>query len=350
MSVVLLLALIGCGETPPVITKPLPSPVVSRKSEVLDATLLQAELGGRPGEAYRVGAGDTLLVVVYGHPELSISQCGGVAAQGSRLAGLVIDNDGTIQLPLIGSVNVAGKTVEDLHKLLEQQLAAYVREPKVTVQVVFSGSIRYYMLGQFTQPGLKYSDRPMRLLEALALGGTVDLQHASLRGAYVTRAERRLPVNFVRLLREGDPMQNIWLRSGDVVFVPDNAGDQVFVFGGVTGSNNRGGAVPLFNGRLDILQALAEAGFGFRERAQGVLSETRVIRSEGDRGELYIVDVERILEGEAATFQLMPGDVIFVPTTALTDWNEAISQLLPSLQSIAALLTPFVQIKFLSQQ
>lgn len=169
---------------------------------------------------------------------------------------------------------------------------------------------------------------------------------ASLRSAYVARRGRRLPINFLRLLRYGDMKQNVPLRSGDIVVVPDNAADRVFVFGGVVGERV-GGAVPFVNGQLDILQALAQAGFGFRERAQGVLSETRVIRSEGDRGELFVVDVERILKGEAGNFYLMPGDVIFVPTTLITDWNLALQQLLPALQATSALLNPFVQIQFL---
>jgi polysaccharide export outer membrane protein len=159
-----------------------------------------------------------------------------------------------------------------------------------------------------------------------------------------------LPINFQRLLRNGDLRHNIRLRTGDVVFVPDNAGDQAFVFGGVVGERTGLGTVQFVHGSLDILQALAQAGFGFRERSQGLLSETRVIRSEGDRGVLFIVDVERILEGEAATFHLMPGDIIFVPTTALTNWNNALNQILPTLQTVSGLLTPFVQIKYLQQK
>ncbi len=153
------------------------------------------------------------------------------------------------------------------------------------------------------------------MLEALSLGGSIALERASLRNAYVARGDKRLPINFRRLLNEGDLRQNIHLRSGDVVFVPDNASEQAFVFGGVFGSNPRGGAVPFMNGHLDLLQALAAAGFGFRERAQSVLSETRVIRSEGDRGELFVVNVEKILDGDAAPFALEPGDIVFVPRT-----------------------------------
>lgn len=346
----LALATGACGQPPPVVTKPLPSPVVSHRAEVLDEETRQAALAFDDTQAYKVGPGDSLLVAVYGHPELALSTYSGLqgVAPGGRGTGLVIDNDGTIQFPLIGNVQVAGKTAAELSKYLEQELALYVKDPHVTVQVIFAGTIRYHLLGQFTSPGLKYSDRPMRLLEALSLGGSVQLDRASLRSAYVARGGTRLPVNFRRLLRDGDMQQNIALQPNDVIFVPDNVADRAFVFGGVVG-DRVGGAVPFMNGQLDILQALAQAGFGFRERAQGVLDETRVIRSEGDRGELFIVDVERILEGEAANFHLQPGDVIFVPTTRLTDWNLAIQQMLPTLQGVSALLNPFVQIQFLQR-
>lgn len=349
LSVLVLLA-IGCASSPPVVSKQLKSPVVARQTERLDPALLDDSIGGREDEAYRVGAGDTMLVAVYGHPELSIAPyAGGLASQNGRLSGLVIDNDGTIQFPLIGSCKIAGKTTEELKTYLEHELAVYVKEPKVTVQVVFTGSIRYYLLGQFTQPGLKYSDRPIRLLEAMSLGGSVQLEKASLRTAYVARGKRRLPIDFRRLVVEGDLRQNIKLRSGDVILVPDKTSEQAFVFGSAAGHNSRTTVVPFVNGRLNLLQALAAAGFDYRDHTQGRLSDTRVIRSVGDRGEFYTIDAAGMLDGDVGPFELAPGDVVFVPPTAITGWNEALAQLLPSLQTVSGLLAPFVQIKYLSQ-
>jgi polysaccharide export outer membrane protein len=352
-------ALIGIGgcaarDTHPVVaSKVLPSPVVSRNDEVLDPRLLEAATGEEDGKPYRVGPGDTLLVAVYNHPELAIATyagtMGAAASPSGRTAGLYIDNDGSLQFPLIGTVHVSGKTAEELRVFLEQELARYVKEPKVTIQVIFNGSIRYYLLGQFVAPGLKFADRPMRLLEALTLGESIVLDHASLAGAYVVRNGRRLPVNFRRLLRDGDMRQNIRLRGGDTIFVPDNASEQAYVFGGAAGSNARGGAVPFINGRLDLLQALAQSGIGFRERAQGRLSEVRIIRSEADRGQFFVVNVDKILRGDAESFSLAPGDIVFVPETAITSWNEALQQILPTLQTISGVLNPFVQIKYLSQ-
>lgn len=350
--VALVFATLGCScaSAPAVTVKILPSPIVSQKEEVIDPSTIAAEVDSDHREAYRVGPGDTLLVVVFGHPELSIGTYAGGATLSptSRTAGLVIDNDGTIQLPLIGSVNVEGKTTNDLRILLEERLAKYVKEPRVTVQVIFNGSIRYYLLGQFTQPGLKFADRPMRVLEALALGGSVMFETASLRAAYLARGGKRLPINFFRLVREGDMRQNIMLRSEDAIVVPDNRGEQAFVFAGAAGGA-KGGAIPFVNGQLDLLQALAMAGIGYRERAQGRLDQVRIIRSEFDRGKLFVVDAERILKGEAALFPLAPGDVVFVPEGRVTSWNQVLEQFLPTLQSISAVLNPFVQIKFLSQ-
>lgn len=345
------LASLSCGARPAVSVKRLASPVVSAHRESLDPALLDDTIGGRDGEPYRVGPGDTLLIAVYGHPELSMAQYAGttLSSQGSRLAGLAIDNDGSIQFPLIGAAKVAGKTSDELRQYLERELAVYLKDPKVTVQVAFTGSIRYYLLGQFTQPGIKYSDRPLRLMEGLSLGGSVLLDHASLRTAYVARGAKRLPIDFRRLILDGDMRQNIKLRSGDIVLVPDKTNEQAFVFGGAAESNPRGGAVQFVNGRLTLLQALAQVGFGSREHTQGRLSETRVIRSVGDHGELYVVDAEKILRGEAAPFELEPGDVVYVPLTGLATWNEALAQILPTLQTVSGLLTPFVQIKYLSE-
>ena len=341
----------ACGH-PPVVAHAIPSAVRSHRGTELDPGLLAATEGEREGDAYRLGPGDTLLVAVYDHPELSIAPFVpmGAMPQGSRPVGLLVDNDGTVQLPLVGTVRVDGYTTQELRVLLEQKLAVYLKEPKVALQILFAGNIRYYLLGQFTNPGLKYTDRPLGLLEALSLGGSVDLERASLRTAYVARKGKKLPVDFRRLVIEGDLMQNIRLKTGDVVVVPDRQSEQAFVFGGVSGSNPIGGAVSFINGKLTLPQALARVGFGQAEHFQGQLSNVRVIRSDGDHGELFVVDVNAILSGEAAPFDLAPGDVVFVPPTAFATWDQALNALIPFLETVSGVLQPFVQIKYLQQK
>jgi polysaccharide export outer membrane protein len=54
------------------------------------------------------------------------------------------------------------------------------------------------------------------------------------------------------------------------------------------------------------------------------------------------------LNGDAAPFELAPGDVVYVPPTALANWDQALNALLPFLETVAGILQPFVQLKYLS--
>ena len=60
-----------------------------------------------------------------------------------------------------------------------------------------------------------------------------------------------------------------------------------------------------------------------------------------------VVDMGRMIDGHAMPMPLMNGDIIFVPTTPVGTWNEAMTQILPSLQVISGTLEPFVQMEYL---
>lgn len=359
LSISSLVVLSGCATThsslnQPVTTKEMPqaakpTAISTEHEEFLKKTLLQSRLDQQNGIVYRVGPGDVLRIDVYRHPGLSFGSYSSVAAVGSQPSrqggGIVVDNNGTIQYPLLGVVQVAGKTPEEVRQLLQNELSRYVKNPSVTVQVISNGSMRYNLLGEFTNPGMKFVDRPMDLMDALALGGSVNMEKADLRGAYLARNGQKLPINFYRLLRHGDLTQNIRLRPGDTIVIPDKASQQAFVFGDVS----KGGAVPFSNGRLELLQALSEAGFNFSEITRSHLEDVRIIRPEGDRALFITVNATKILKGEAAPFFLESGDIVYVPLNKLGSWNEAVNQILPSLNFVAGLLNPFVQIKFLRQ-
>ena len=80
------------------------------------------------------------------------------------------------------------------------------------------------------------------------------------------------------------------------------------------------------------------------------IKHVRIIRSlSATRGELIVVDLDKVLRGEALPFPLMEGDVIYVPKNAFGTWNDAINEILPSLQAVSAMLQPFVQIEYLKR-
>ncbi|MCK4501886.1 MAG: SLBB domain-containing protein, partial [Desulfuromonadales bacterium] len=193
---------------------------------------------------------------------------------------------------------------------------------------------------QFRNAGTFYMDRSLTLLNGLALGGGM-LDTANLRGARLIRDGQVIPVDIYQLLREGSLQQNVWLQAGDTIYVPDDKNQNVFVFGAV----NNPGPVPMPNGRLSLSQALASSGFG---ETRGSAAYIRIIRSiSTSRGELIVVDQKRIMRGEALPFFLTEGDIVYAPRSAIGNWNQAIQDLLPSLQTVSAILQPFVSVKYL---
>jgi len=184
-------------------------------------------------------------------------------------------------------------------------------------------------------------DRPLNILEGIALGKGYDPM-ADLSAARLIRASRTIPVDIYELLTNGDQRQNIWLKPGDTIYIPDNRNRQVFVFGAV----QKPGPIQLYSTGLTLIQAIASAQL----RDSGYdLSHVRIIRSHSPtRGELIIVDVDKIMQGEAISMTLKHGDIIYVPKSAMGNWNDAIKEMLPTLQAISAILSPFVNIKYLS--
>jgi polysaccharide export outer membrane protein len=334
----LLVALVvfsGCAhyrDLPAGTTKEIGSSVVSRESVFVPITPQEPA----PPRDYLVGPGDILLVNVIGRPEFIMPAPGGASKSGSR-----VDGSGALHLPLAGVVPVAGLTLSQIERKLTGLLKKYLQDPYVVVEIVDYKSQPLYLLGQFKLSGTYYLDRPLTLVQGLALGNGFD-PTADLRGARLTRDGKIVPVDLYDLLLHGDARQNVWLKGGDTLYIPDNRNQQVFVFGAV----NKPGAVPIPPGGMNLSQAIASAdlkdvGYDFKH--------VRIIRSlSTTRGELIVVDYDRVLRGEALPIKLFEGDIIYVPRSVFGTWNDALTEVLPSLTAIGAILQPFVSIKYMT--
>ena len=283
---------------------------------------------------YQVGIGDILNIFVYSHPELSIvSKTDGT--KGSR-----VDGAGNINLPLIGTVKVAGMTVSMIRETVEAALRKFMQDPSAVVEVAEYHSKPLYLMGQFRTPGVYYMDRPLNLLQGIAFGNGFDAS-ANLRGVRLLRDNKIVPVDVYSLILDGRIEQNVWLRAGDTLFIPDNRRQNIFVFGNVT----KPGPQPMLQGRMNLLEAISTAD----PRSTGSdLKNVRIIRSlTTTTGELLVVDLASIRRGEAMPLELLEGDVIYVPRNSFGTWNDAINDILPSLTAVSALLQPFVSIEYL---
>jgi len=289
---------------------------------------------------YRIGPGDVLTINVPG-----LIDSYGNDEKTQNYQGFRVSSSGRILLPLIGAIDVNGKTVEEIQSLLTREIKTYIKKPMVTVEIREFKSQPLYLLGKFNKPGLHYMDRPTNVLHGISMGSGLH-ETANLRSARLLRSERVQPVDIYHLLYNNDLRQNVQLRPGDTIFVPGNEEQQVFIFGQV----DKPGPVQMVNGRLNLLQALSTAsvGSGSNKYYPYDHERVRIIRSlSPTQGQLMVVDMGKMINGNAMPMPLMNGDIIYVPTNAAGTWNETISQILPSLQLISGILQPFVQLEYL---
>ena len=289
---------------------------------------------GPPPAAYKVGPNDRLHLNVNGQVDLSTVVPGTIG----NVLGARVDGNGEIQLPLVGRVKVGGMTTSEVQDMLVERYKQYIVEPWVLVEILEYRSQPVYLVGQFNEPGVIYLDRPTNVMQAVALGKGHN-ERAFLRGARLVRDDQVVPVDLYELLRNGAMDQNVWLWPEDTIYIPDSTEQQVFVLGDV----GMPGAVDMMHGRLTLTQAIAQAE-GF-ETVGSSLSQVRLIRSHSTtRGELIVIDLERILAGEALPFPLEPGDIVYIPRSKLGNWNDALREILPTIEVVTGLVSPFAQI------
>lgn len=280
---------------------------------------------------YRVGPGDVLSVTV---PDL-IERKTGEGKNDDTLGNFRVYSSGKMILPLVGAVEVAGLTIEQVQTKLVEVFKTYIRQPVVSVEIQEFKSQPLYLLGKFNKPGLYYLDRPTHLLHGLALGNGMQ-DRSNLRGARIVRNEKILPVDIYALLYSNDMKQNILLKPGDTIYVPSNEEQLIYVFGAV----EKPGPVTMDNGQLNILQALTAAGLHKNNFDHEHLRLIRTISPT--HGQFMVVDLGKIMDGKALPLEMRDGDILYVPKTRLGNWNEIIVELLPTFQVIGAATQPFI--------
>jgi len=179
------------------------------------------------------------------------------------------------------------------------------------------------VLGSVSKPGAFPVDGDTTLLEGIGLAGGVT-EDGSLEQAYVIRERALLPINLADLLLRGDTSRNVYMRNGDLVFVPSSANLQVYVLGEVV----RPGPVKIPQGSLTLGQALAEAGGLLPIEADE--GSIKLIRGSWQEPTVYTLDYETVL-ANGDRIVLAPGDRVVVQPTGLTTASRYMEQILPFL-------------------
>lgn len=183
------------------------------------------------------------------------------------------------------------------------------------------------ILGEVRAPDRYKVNLDTTLLDALSMAKGINKDSADLYMAYVARQRKILPVNLKRLLDFGDINQNMILEDGDIVYIPNINEKKFYILGEVAKPG-----VVYFSDPMDIVEAIAQAG-GFLNTARR--SQVVVVRGDIRQPQLYEINLLSLMEGKSLErFTLQKGDIVYIPRTAIADWNVFLSQILPTLQAV----------------
>ena len=159
---------------------------------------------------YIIGSEDVLYIHVWKEEHLSKT--------------VPVRMDGKISLPLIDEIQAAGLTPLQLKELLVQRLKEFLDNPSISVIVMETNSFKVFVSGEVKTPGVYRLRSETSLLQIIAMaGGFTDW--ANRKKILVIRKEngeeKRITVNYKKIVNGDDPKSNILLKAGDTIIVPE---------------------------------------------------------------------------------------------------------------------------------
>lgn len=235
---------------------------------------------------YVIGQGDVLEISVWGVPDMSRS--------------VIVRPDGKITLPAIGDVVAAQVTPAQLSTQLSSAMRSFIKKPIVTVSVEQIRNNRVYITGGNVSRVFDLVKQTSLLKLLSELG---DLSVVDLRQANLSRKGKILTSDFYALYFKSDFSQDQLLQAEDIIFLPSNMQNQIYVLGAVVTPQK----VQFFEG-MTVLDAILAAG-GFSEFAKD--NSVSLISKNQQKKKLNLENVRRgkDLSGNVA---LHPGDYVVV--------------------------------------
>jgi len=253
------------------------------------------------GHGYRLGPRDVIEVRVSEEPALN--------------GQFTLTGAGTIELPSLGEVEIAGLTAEQAALELEQVLESrMLQRATVAVRIREFRSRPINVIGAVKSPGPLSASGRFTLLEAItAAGGLLPSAGSTihiLRQAGNGLSDQ-VEITVDDLFGRGDPRVNLTVFAGDLINVPEARPVTIFLLGEFAG---RGELKFESSERLGILAAVAKAG-GLTNRA----SKKIVIKRQDAAGLVQetLVDYKSILAGKEPDVQLVDGDILLAKKSFL---------------------------------
>ena len=158
------------------------------------------------GPNYVIGPGD----------EIRIGVWGSIDGQWT----VTVDRDGTIFLPKVGTVGLAGLTFEQLRSTLLKEFTKYYNDFEMTVSMGQLRTILVYVVGNVKKPGAYSVSSLSTLMNALLEAGGID-KNGTMRDIQLKREGKTVGhFDLYEVLLKGNKRQDVRLMPGDVIFIP----------------------------------------------------------------------------------------------------------------------------------
>lgn len=249
-----------------------------------------------------------------------------------------VDSTGQLHIPFGGDIAVLGIPLGEVEARVEDGIRKYDRFAKVALSVRSYSGHRAIITGAVDKPGVYDAKPGARVADIVAsaggtriLGGGADSIEASdMDGARIVRDGKTLPVSVKRALF-GETLHNIYVRPGDIIFVPWAMGRQIAVLGDVHSARN----VPFHPG-IRLTEALAAAGGPTRTADN---ADVRIVRGPLSRPTVYRANLDDLIRGKTTDVVLAAGDVIFVTEHWFATTMDVVNRLTPLLATAAVTAT-----------
>lgn len=142
----------------------------------------------------------------------------GISNSGFYLIGYSIDNEGNLNLPILGKLKVAGLTVSETRNLIQKLAVEYIKDAQIEIRLL---SFKVYFLGEFARPGMQtvYSDRA-NILEAVSMAGDITYNGNRKKLSILRSYQDKTKLIEVDLTQQGIlTSPEFFLQPNDVVYV-----------------------------------------------------------------------------------------------------------------------------------
>ncbi|MDO3658229.1 polysaccharide biosynthesis/export family protein [Acinetobacter genomosp. 15BJ] len=277
---------------------------------------------------YRLSPYDVLSIQLWAYPEITPP----TQDKGAVSTGYPIDIDGNIQLPLIGQVHIADKTVPEATRFLRSQFAKYLKTPDVIVRVLSYEGRRFYVNGQVQKSGqYTLDDQPISIYSALSRAGGINPQTGDNTNIQLIRNGQTYSLNTINLEKQGYSLHKLLVQPNDTIFVNTKQDQKLYVMG----ESNKNEAISLRDEGMTLSDVLGES--------QGVnpysASAARIYVMRTDlqnkQSTIYQLNLSNI--GNLALsnqFQMKKNDIVYIDATGLTRWQRVIGQIVPFASAI----------------